>query len=139
MRRKRRTQEKKVMKHFLITLAVVFTGLFIFPQSAKAGYGYNRCIGYSSCGCPIYQRRTIISYDCYNRPVYRYISVPIVHRCRTHYRPPVRHCAPVYVPPYRYYRPYTGYRSHHGHHHSHSHSHTSVSVWGPNGGITWRR
>jgi len=124
------------MKHFLITLAIVLTGFFVFPQTVQAGYGYapeyNRCIGYNSCGCPIYQRRSIISYDCYNRPVYRYISVPVVHRCRTYYRPPVRRCAPAYVAPYRY--SHHRYGGHLGHH-----SRSSVSIWGSHGGVTFRR
>ncbi len=126
------------MKHFLITLAVVLTGFFVFPQTAQAGYGYapgfKRCIGYSSCGCPIYQRRVIVSYDCYNHPIYRYISVPVVHHCRTYYRPPVHHCAPHYVAPHHYY----GRRYHHCGH-SHHRSHSSVSIWGPYGGVTWRQ
>ena len=107
------------MKNLLITFATVLIALVALPQKVEAGHSrcgtsYTYRSSYGSCGCPIYKRRVIISYDCYNRPVYRYYSVPIVHRCRSHYRTSYRR------PHYRhgnhysnhYRRPSYGHRSH---------------------------
>ena len=102
------------MKNLLITLATVLIALVALPQKVEAGHSrcgtsYTYRSSYSNCGCPIYKRRVIISYDCYNRPVYRYYSVPIVHRCRSHYRPQYRY-GNHYSNHYR--RPSYGHRSH---------------------------
>jgi len=112
-------QNITTMKNLLITLATVLIALVALPQKAEAGH--SRCgtsdtyrSSYSTCGCPIYKRRVIISYDCYNRPVYRYYTVPIVHCCSSHYRTSYRR------PHYRhgnhysnhYRRPSYGHRSH---------------------------
>ena len=81
------------MKIVIATLATV-VGLLALPNTAEArspkhcDSGYTYRSGYSSCGCPIYTKRIISGYDCYRRPIYRYHSVPIVHRChskRKHY------------------------------------------------------
>ena len=74
------------MRTLLIITATALAGLLL-PQTAEAGYsscntGYTYQSGRSSCGCPVYTRRVVAGYDCYNRPVYRYYSVPVVHRCR---------------------------------------------------------
>lgn len=79
------------MKTILATIATVFVSLIAFSEKAEArphhvGHSYTYKSGHSSCGCATYTKRVIVSYDCYHRPVYRYYSVPIVHRCRTsHY------------------------------------------------------
>ena len=75
------------MKRLIAILAVATTGLVLFPQTAAAGHsrvGVTYQSGRSSCGCPVYTRRSIKGYDCYRRPVYRYVRVPVIHRCRHH-------------------------------------------------------
>ena len=81
------------MKTIIAILAIV-VGLLALPNTAEAGSprhcdsGHTYRSGYSSCGCAIYTKRIISSYDCYHRPIYRYYSVPVVHRChskRSHY------------------------------------------------------
>ena len=104
------------MKTILTTLATVVVGLLAFPDTAEArphghhGSSHTYKSGHSSCGCAIYTKRIISSYDCYHRPVYRYYSVPVVHKCRSNhsYR---NH----YSSGYRY-NSYKGHhRSHYGH------------------------
>ena len=79
------------MKTILATIAAVFVSLIAFPQKAEAGsfpigHSVTYKSGYASCGCAVYTKRVITSYDYYRRPVYKYYSVPIVHSCRTGYR-----------------------------------------------------
>lgn len=80
------------MKTILATLATLAFGLVAFPETAEArphcgtGQSYTYVSGHTSCGCPIYKRKVVVGYDCYNRPIYRYYSVPVTHRCRSHHR-----------------------------------------------------
>ncbi|NWK57666.1 hypothetical protein HW115_18760 [Verrucomicrobiaceae bacterium N1E253] len=115
------------MKYLLITLASVV--LFALPQNAQAahghcGTGYTYRCGHSACGCPIYKRRVIVRYDCYHRPVYRYVSVPVVHRCRSHYKHHKHHKKHHY--------------SHHRPQYRHS-SHTRITYRSPYGSISYCR
>lgn len=95
------------MKTLLATIATAALGLIALPEKAEArphrgtGHSYTYSIGTTSCGCPIYQRRVVTGYDCYHRPIYRYYSVPVTHRCSSHYRS----------------------HHHHGHHHARHHDH----------------
>ncbi len=82
------------MKIVIATLAII-VGLFALSHNAEArspkhcGSSYTYRSGHASCGCPIYTKRIVSGYDCYNRPIYRYCGVPIVHRCNNkhgHYR-----------------------------------------------------
>ncbi|BDS07475.1 hypothetical protein NT6N_25150 [Oceaniferula spumae] len=80
------------MKTLLATIATVFVGLVALPEKAEArphhghvGQSYTYVSGHSSCGCAVYKRRVVTGYDCYHRPIYRYYSVPVVHRCRSHH------------------------------------------------------
>jgi len=142
-----RTTDHRTMKNLSLLLCFIVAGLFALPANANAGCGYDvgykHRIGYSSCGCPIYQRRVIVSYDCYRRPIYRYYSIPVVHHCRTYYRPVSRPvvkfvyrsgcrpvCRTVYRPVYRpvcrpVCRPsrYTHHYHHYSHHRRHYHRH----------------
>ncbi|MDE0826901.1 MAG: hypothetical protein OSA48_08850 [Akkermansiaceae bacterium] len=73
------------MKTLLAIAATALLGLVV-PQAAEAGHssyrsGHTYQCGRSSCGCPIYTKRVVSSYDCFRQPVYRYYSVPVVHRC----------------------------------------------------------
>jgi len=75
------------MKTLLAIAATALTGLAL-PQTADAGHS-NVSVnityqsGHSSCGCPIYTQRVFAGYDCYRRPVYRYVSVPVRHSCHS--------------------------------------------------------
>ena len=75
------------MKKLIAIAATALVGLVAFPESAEAGrssVSYTYQSGRSSCGCPIYTKRYVRSYDCYRRPIYRYARVPVVHRCSSH-------------------------------------------------------
>ena len=85
------------MKTLLAIAAVALTGLAL-PQKAEAGHSscnssYTYQSGRTSCGCPIYTKRIFNGYDCYRRPIYRYISVPVVHRCRSNHYSSNRGCS----------------------------------------------
>jgi hypothetical protein len=73
------------MKTLLAIAATALAGLAL-PQTAEAGHS-NVSVnltyqsGHGSCGCPIYTQRVFAGYDCYRRPVYRYVSVPVRHSC----------------------------------------------------------
>ncbi|MFK7909237.1 MAG: hypothetical protein AB8F34_01405 [Akkermansiaceae bacterium] len=78
------------MKTILATLATIAISLIALPEKAEArscssGNSYTYVSGHTSCGCPVYTRRVVSGYDCYNRPTYRYYRVPVTHRCRSHY------------------------------------------------------
>lgn len=112
------------MKTILATLVTVAFGLIALPEKAEArphcgvGHSYTYASGHASCGCTVYKRRVIVGYDCYHRPIYRYYSVPIVHRCRSHYSSP-------YYRGHRHHRHYDRYyrgRYHRGHY-----GHSSIS------------
>jgi hypothetical protein len=103
------------MKIVIATLATV-VGLLALPNTAEArspkhcDSGHTYRSGYSSCGCAIYTKRIISGYDCYRRPIYRYHSVPIVHRCHSkhkHY--------------HSKYRSSYGRHGYHGYHNKYSH------------------
>lgn len=101
------------MKTLLAIAATALVGL-VTPQTAEAGHsscntGYTYQSGRSSCGCPIYTKRVLYSYDCYRRPLYRYYSVPVVHRC-SHSR---SHSYTHYTPSRHYSHSYS--RSHRSH------------------------
>ena len=78
------------MKIIIATL-VTALGMVVLPQKAEArphghcGTGYTYRSGHASCGCSIYTKRIIIGYDHCRRPIYRYHSVPVVHRCHKKY------------------------------------------------------
>ncbi|BDS05336.1 hypothetical protein NT6N_03760 [Oceaniferula spumae] len=83
------------MKTILATLATIIVSFAALPEKAEAaphphhiGHSYTYCSGHAPCGCRVYKRRIIVGYDCYHRPIYRYYSVPVVHRCH-------RYCAPA--------------------------------------------
>ena len=96
------------MKIIIATLAII-VGLLALSHNAEArsprvcGTSYTYRSGYTSCGCPIYTKRIIASYDCYQRPIYRYCGVPIVHRCHS------KHSK------------HSSYRSSYGHHNNNYH------------------
>jgi hypothetical protein len=118
------------MKTILTTLATVVVGLLAFPDTAEArphghhGSSHTYKSGHSSCGCAIYTKRIISSYDCYHRPVYRYYSVPVVHKCRSNhsYRSNRSH----YSSGYRH-NSYYGHRDRHYGHRTYG-SHISFST-----------
>jgi hypothetical protein len=79
------TNPSTKMKTLLAITAIALTGLAL-PQAAEASHpssslNLTYVSGHSSCGCPIYTQRIFIGYDSWNRPVYRYVSVPVRHRC----------------------------------------------------------
>lgn len=125
------------MKTILASAAAVIFGLVALPEKAEArphhhhhiGHSHTYCSGYASCGCRIYKRRVVVSYDCYHRPVYRYYSVPIVHSCRSH-----RHH-------HHHYRHRSHHRHHyhrdhyHRHHHHRGHHRRGVTISGRHGSI----
>lgn len=79
------------MKTIFAILTTVAFGLVALPEKAEArpyyiGYSNHYAIGKTSCGCKIYQRSVLVGYDCHDRPIYRYYSVPVKHHCRSHYR-----------------------------------------------------
>ena len=83
------------MKNIIAIAATILTGLVAFPEKAEAGHAsvsFTYQSGRSSCGCPTYTKRYFSGYDCHRRPIYRYVSVPVVHRCSHHaHRPHVNH------------------------------------------------
>jgi hypothetical protein len=82
------------MKKLIAIIATAVTGLIVFPQEAEAGHAQVSITyrsGHSACGCPMYTKRYFSGYDCYRRPVYRYVGVPLVHRCRGHAGPPAHY------------------------------------------------
>ena len=99
------------MKKLIAIAATILTGLVAFPENAEAGHSsvsFTYQSGRSSCGCPSYTKRYFSGYDCYRRPIYRYVSVPVVHRCShgsrgSHYT----HSRNSYRPAYR-----SGHSSH---------------------------
>jgi len=112
------------MKTLLATIATIFVSLTAMPEKAEAapnhypvGHSYTYSIGHSACGCAIYQRRIVSGYDCYDRPIFRYYSVPVVHRCRTYVSRP--HCGTGYTRVH-YNRSYYSRYNHHRHHRTHS-------------------
>lgn len=113
------TKNNKDMKIIIATLVSVL-GLVALPNKAEARHGdsgsssYTYRSGHASCGCAIYTKRVITGYDCYRRPIYRYYSVPIVHRChsnRSHH--------------HSYHRPSYGHRGYYSSysHHNRNYSH----------------
>ena len=73
------------MKNIIAIAATILTGLVAFPEKAEAGHAsvsFTYQSGRSSCGCPTYTKRYFSGYDCHRRPIYRYVSVPVVHRCK---------------------------------------------------------
>lgn len=130
-------QQIETMKKLLSILAITLISIVLFPEQAFAGHGhsgsgYTYRSSYSTCGCPLYKRRVIASYDCYRRPVYRYYSVPIVHRCRT-YRAPAHRAhysyghRRSYSSHYRRPSHYSGHRSR-GTHISYSGRYGSIRI-----------
>lgn len=130
------SQKPKNMKNLIITLTSIFIGCIALPEKAQAGhdrYGssYTYRSSYSSCGCAVYKRRVIASYDCYGRPQYRYYSVPIVHSCHSsHYNRPNHNSR-------NYYN-----RSSHSRYrqqHSRQRSHARISYRSPYGSVSFCR
>lgn len=74
------------MKKLLaIATALLVGGVFAPVAEARPQAVGNYSIltvGRHACGCAIQQRRYVVGYDHYRRPVYRFVSVPTVHRCR---------------------------------------------------------
>ena len=106
------------MKTLLATLAIVVVGLIALPNQADAahsGSGYTYRSGSSSCGCASYTRRVFTGYDCYNRPSYRYYSVPVTHRCRSYYRPSHHRSHSIHRNHYGHKSHYSGHRGHNSH------------------------
>ena len=79
------------MKKLLATIATIFVGLVALPEKAEASphhgnsNSYTYKSGHAPCGCAIYTKRVIASYDYHRRPVYRYYKVPFVHTCGINY------------------------------------------------------
>ena len=130
------------MKTLLITLATVLLGLVALPNTAEArscstGSSHTYHSGRSSCGCSIYTRRVITGYDCYNRPSYRYYSVPVTHSCRSHYSSTYHRGHSNH---YSHRSRHSNHRSRHTSHRSHHSSHgKSFTIRGPLGNVTIRR
>lgn len=119
------------MKIVIATLAII-VGLIALSHNAEArspkhcGSSYTYRSGHASCGCPIYTKRIIASYDCYQRPIYRYCGVPIVHRCHNkrnyyhssygnyHNNHHLTRYRNHYSSRYAHHRYGSRYRSHHG-------------------------
>lgn len=85
------------MKSLLATALAILAGLMATPNTAEAGVhlrvgsGHTYVSGHASCGCPIYTKRVIRSYDYYNRPIYSYYRQPFSCNCRRPvYRQPVQ-------------------------------------------------
>ncbi|MFP6896189.1 MAG: hypothetical protein VCA38_06280 [Roseibacillus sp.] len=122
-----------MIKRILAIAAVAFAGLLTAPN-AEAGHTVETSItyrsGYASCGCPIYTRRFVRSYDHHGHPIYGYSHVPFPHgsscRLRTvHGHHPHLNHAPVYHhTSSHHYAPRivisSRSRGHHGHHSSFS-------------------
>lgn len=128
------------MKKLIVAIAAAVVSLTAMPEKAQAaphhhhriGHSHTYCSGHAACGCRVYTRRVVIGFDCYHRPVYRYFSVPIVHRCHR------------YVRPGRYHHHHHAHHRHyHGHHyyghHGHHGIHGSYTVRTRHGWVTIRR
>lgn len=94
-----------IMKKILILIVGLLASGITMPSTAQAssiriGHSSIYNSGYHSCGCAIRTKRVVYGFNRYHRPIYRYYSVPTIHRCghRGHYRSS------------RY-----GYRSHYNH------------------------
>ena len=115
----------KDMKIVIATIAITL-GLLALSQTAEArspkhcGSSYTYKSGHSSCGCAIYTKRIITGYDCYRRPIYRYCSVPVVHRCHKKHGHHYGHYRPHYSHYNKYSHRYRNY-GHYGHHRYRSH------------------
>ena len=120
------TDTTRTMNKSLVILAIAVAGLVAFPRAAEAGHArisFTYQSGRASCGCPVRWKRQLHRYGRHRLPVYRYVRIPIVHRCRIHAHPPVhyrhinrgRHPAHYYQHS-RYYRPAPrhGYRPGYG-------------------------
>jgi len=75
------------MKSFLILAATTMLALVASPNAeARPCSSHHRVhtfvSGHTSCGCPIYTQRHFSHYDRYGRVHYRYVRVPVRHRCR---------------------------------------------------------
>lgn len=108
------------MKTLLTTLATALVGLVALPEKAEArncgtSHSHTYRSGHASCGCPTYTRRVIIGYDCYHRPIYRYYSVPVVHRCKSHHNSPYYHRRHRHHKYHHHYDRHRGHRSHYNH------------------------
>jgi len=121
------------MKTILATIATVIVGFIALPSQAEArphsghiGQSITYVSGHTSCGCAIYKRKVVVGYDRYHRPIYRYYSVPIVHRCRSNHSS------------YRYNTPS---RSHYGrsHYSRGNYSRSGVTISGRHGSVRIRR
>ncbi|MGJ8696753.1 MAG: hypothetical protein ACSHYF_10570 [Verrucomicrobiaceae bacterium] len=80
------------MKKILALILGLTAGGLTLPTTAEAGslrigHATISVSGHHSCGCAIQTKRVFVGYDCYRRPVYRYYSVPTVHRCSSHRQP----------------------------------------------------
>ena len=81
-------REEQPMKKLLTSLAAVLIAVVVTPTTAEAnvrlsiGSGYTYVSGHASCGCPIYTKRIVRSFDRFNRPVYNYYRQPFSCRCR---------------------------------------------------------
>jgi len=79
-----------IMKKLIaIATALLVGGVFAPQAEARPQAVGNYSIinaGHHSCGCAIQTKRYVVGYDRYRRPIYRYVTVPTVHRCRTHSR-----------------------------------------------------
>lgn len=117
------TKNNKNMKTILATLVTIVIGWVALPDTAEArshshcSSSYTYRSGCASCGCAIYTKRVFVGYDCYHRPIYRYYRQPIVHRCRSHYRPSHHN--------HRYHGNHYNHRSRYSNHRGHS-SHISL-------------
>ena len=105
------------MKRLLAIIATALTGLFAAPDKAEAGHPptcHTYRSGYSSCGCPIYTKRYFRGYDCYRRPVYCYVQVPVSHgsscRSRSHHHGYSHGLSRTRYSHYPNYSSRTGYR-----------------------------
>ena len=92
------------MNKLLAIALVTISTLIILPQAAQAGPSLNITYksGHSACGCPIYTQRIVTGWDSCRRPIYRYVALPVSHRCGHHHvvRPILRtsSCSPRIVP-----------------------------------------
>lgn len=74
------------MKVLLPILALLFGFSFANAQCYQNNHkSKTYIVGYSSCGCPIYQKKVLVGYDCRNYPIYKYYSVPSKCKCRRTY------------------------------------------------------
>lgn len=86
--------------------------------------------GYAKCGCPRYQKRLLIGYDCRNYPIYRYCSVPFRCKCskKCNTQPYYQRKCSKYYQKHRYNRS-KYYRKHKSHrHHNRNYKRSKVVV-----------